>query len=371
MADTLRLNINPVMLKWVKLEWGLHDEEIATKMGVKVATYLEFESGEAKPTLHQLRGLAHQIKTPVAMFYLKQQPDGTPFPDDYRNKHEERPLSIKARLAVRKAAGIREFLSGTKQFNREPNLTSFSGLKSAVKLAAKLREEIKYSPDQHISKTRLFNRLEDYMQTLNVFTLELEMSMSEMRGFSIFAKPSIIATAVSDADAGKLFTLLHEFAHILRRQEGICQPFDRAQSTSTIEQFCNQFAAEFLMTRKEFEESVGHNPDTNDNRLKEIADQYKTSREVILIKMIEAGLVGWGVWKAKKAKWTKEYENKDKFFGQPNPVTRTLKSNGKEYTGQIFELLHSDKITYSDAADRLGINVYYLDNVGERLSEGS
>ena len=77
-----------------------------------------------------------------------------------------------------------------------------------------------------------------------------------MRGFSIAEWPfPVIAVNGSDFYRPRLFTLLHELAHLGLRDGGLC---DLHESTSRfrdandeIERFCNQVAAAVLMPEAE------------------------------------------------------------------------------------------------------------------------
>ncbi len=368
-STILKLNINPNMLKWVKKNYGFSDNQMATKMGVEIDRYSDFESGSVKPTIRQLRSLAKQVKTPVAAFYLKKQPNGLEFPKDYRNKSEEKPLSVKARLAIRRANHVQKYLSTNKKWAIQPIIEQYKSTYKTSELSEILRKELGYTASLRISKDTLYDLLRNYIESLHILTLELPLPQKELRGFSLHGKPTIISTAVGDSIAGRIFSILHEFAHIIKHDEGMCQPYEKYDDKTSSEWFCNQFAADFLITEAEFRQHIGKNPDVSDDRLKDLADAFKTSREVILIRMIHGGLSNWNVYQKKRAEWKMEYEKQSKFFNQPNPINRALRENSKNYASEIYEQLHSERITYSEAADYLGVNINYVDLVGEKLSD--
>ncbi len=76
MPSTTRLSINPQALKWVKKNFDLSDFEVAKKLGIDEEHYLEYESGNIKPTIRQVQLLSKRLKTAVAVFYLKTLPNG-------------------------------------------------------------------------------------------------------------------------------------------------------------------------------------------------------------------------------------------------------------------------------------------------------
>ena len=66
------------------------------------------------------------------------------------------------------------------------------------------------------------------------------MLVEEFRGFTLLdSYAPIIFINGRDSNNGKLFTLIHEFCHILLGKEGV--------SDSSSEPYCNMFAGEFLV----------------------------------------------------------------------------------------------------------------------------
>ena len=82
------LNINPLVLKWLKKEFQLNNTAVARKMGIKTERYALMEDGSINPSLNQLRKLSRSVKIPLMTFYLKRLPDGRSFPTDYYSKKQ-------------------------------------------------------------------------------------------------------------------------------------------------------------------------------------------------------------------------------------------------------------------------------------------
>lgn len=363
MPSNVRLSVNPQALKWVKANFGLSDAEMANKLNVSEEVYSQYESGTSKPTVRQLQAVAKRLKTPVAVFYLKRLPDGQPFPHDYRNRSSERPLSVKARLAFRRAVSTQEFLVDSGEW--PPFDIGRFASSDPEQLARVLRAYVGYSPEQRISKDRLFELLRSKLEALGVLPLVLSLNTKEARGFSVHGKPPVVVVSASDAKSGQIFTMLHEFGHILKNKAGVCQPFEK--NTVDLEGFCNRFASYFLITKEELTESLRDNSSLDDDNLQEIADHFKTSREVVLIKMIESNLATWGDYKTKREQWEAEYNSRPKFFPQPHPVAKTIRENGLALTSKVLEQVSRDRISYSEAAGYLNVNVGYLEGVGEKI----
>jgi len=93
----------------------------------------------------------------------------------------------------------------------------------------------------------------------------------------------------------QIFTLFHELAHLLMHTSGV----DTRQSDyieylmgndKRIEMLCNQFAAEFLVPSQDFDEHSNGIP-INDRAIEDWAKLYCVSRETVLRKLLDRGLV--------------------------------------------------------------------------------
>jgi Zn-dependent peptidase ImmA (M78 family) len=77
------------------------------------------------------------------------------------------------------------------------------------------------------------------------------VSEEEMRAFSLyFDEMPVIMLNGADAPRGRLFSLLHEYVHLLLHTEGLCDVSTDLRATSENRQFearCNAIAADILM----------------------------------------------------------------------------------------------------------------------------
>ncbi|MCY3804796.1 MAG: XRE family transcriptional regulator [Candidatus Saccharibacteria bacterium] len=357
-----RLTINPQIFKWLKKEFQLSDVDIAKKMGIKkVENYIKIEEGITKPTLIQVRRLSKTLKIPLMVFYLKRQPDGKELPIDYRNKIDSS-LSVKSILAIRRGYLIQDLMlsfSDEQQFQ----LQHLSNLKP-IEVAQTMRNMFKYSPQDRINPDDLFTQLRTKIESLGVITLALSLDRNDLRGFSLIGQLPVIAVASADAKSSQIFTLLHELFHVIKRQTGLCQPL--TSGLGSIEAQCNQFASNFLITPTELKQALIEDDSTEDANLRRIANQFKTSREVILIKMIEQGLATWKEYEKKSEVWQEEYKNQKSFGRQADPIRKAWRENGHKVTQRIFNQLTSEDMTQSEAAHYLNIKASYIDFIGER-----
>ena len=87
------------------------------------------------------------------------------------------------------------------------------------------------------------------VEALGILVLETSrVKMSEMRGFSLAERaPYVIVVNGKDSERGKIFTLVHELAHLARRASGVCDLHSRGDVDTDAEVFCNAIAGRVLL----------------------------------------------------------------------------------------------------------------------------
>ena len=128
-----------------------------------------------------------------------------------------------------------------------------------------------------------------------------------MRGFSIglIPLPCIVVNG-RDGILARIFTLIHEFIHILLHIDGICDLFDESndEEKKRIEQFCNYVAGAILVPAEYLllENQVHHykiDEKWADKDIEELANKYKVSREVIVRRLLIRGRVTQSFYREK------------------------------------------------------------------------
>src|ERR1043165_7794770 len=103
---------NPALLIWARQSAGLTQEAVAKKVGVKVDRVLEWETGQERPSVAQLRNFAAATKRPLAVFYLAEAPRSFDALHDFRagtSATAAPPTSPDLTFEIRKAYDRREW----------------------------------------------------------------------------------------------------------------------------------------------------------------------------------------------------------------------------------------------------------------------
>jgi Zn-dependent peptidase ImmA (M78 family) len=121
------------------------------------------------------------------------------------------------------------------------------------------------------------------------------MPWDECRGFSLLDSGLILTIVVNSEDVvpARTFTLFHEYAHLMLRSAGICT----LAPDIAVEQWCNVFAATFLLPADELTTYVkqayseaGPKYDWPTARLTRLAGRYRVSRAVMALRLQKLGL---------------------------------------------------------------------------------
>jgi len=386
-GKSFKVSVEPAVLKWARESIGIStDDEIVKKIvkkikGITINTIKDWEKkgGTAKPTFAQIETLSKIYKRPLTAFLLPAPPKEPPFPKDFRTlpSEEKRPLNPKTHLAIRKA---RRFQYSAAELIKE---LGEEGKKLSIKanpsdnpetLAKKVRIQFGIKELTCPTANTKESVLDGWIKILEnngilVFQISITMN-KEIRGFSLIDEDvSVIVLRRSDETSAKIFTLFHELAHLLLREGGIC---DLEESDISHEKFCNHFAGAFLVPKDKL---LNHNivkananvREWPENFLRDIAQDFKVSNEVILRRLLILGLTTKNYYLKKHKEWKSKYREP---FGRRDKKTEIkicLQERGKKYTSMVFDAYERRKIDEMRVADYLGVTSDKIARVKEAI----
>ncbi|HLY62877.1 MAG TPA: XRE family transcriptional regulator [Terriglobia bacterium] len=380
---------NPTLavLIWARLSSGLTVESAAKRAGIAVERLGAWESGEQKPTFAQLRKLGEIYKRPLAIFYLAEPPRQFEPMHDFRRApvRANSPQSPELTVEIRKAHDRREWaLELFRDIDKEfPRIrTSISLDQGPETAASSTREFLGVS----LERQRTWNT--DYMafkqwrlmiEKAGILTFQAnDVDTTEARGFSISDRPLPVAVAnIKDAPRGRIFTLLHELAHILLKAGGICDLHESNENEgSRIEAFCNHVAGATLFPKEALLATNvirNHKKDDvawRDEELAELSRVFGGSREAALVRLLTLGFTTEAYYQEKRDEFLKQYaeqRKRQKGFAPPHEVALT--SAGPTFTSLVIESFNRERITASDVSDYLQIRLKHLVNVQRDYSK--
>jgi len=262
---SVRAQINGDILSWAINRSQLPVDALAHKMGKTQEVIEQWENENSQPTFNQAKKLADQLRIPFGYFFLPSPPiEELEIPDlrtigDNMVRTPSPDLRDIVKQVLLKQQWFKEYL--VDQGEPELKFVGSLNVKSNIKEAAKLvRSLIKVNPPSNGNYQQYFSTLVDAIEGIGILVMRAgivgnntrrKLSVEEFRGFAISDKiVPIIFINSSDAPSARLFTLIHEFAHILIGSSGISGVSTREERQEEL--FCNQVAAEFLAPQEIF-----------------------------------------------------------------------------------------------------------------------
>lgn len=378
----------PSVLKWAREKGEMSIEILAAKLGTHLKNITpelirNWENGTDTPTPPQIKQLAEIYKRPIAVFLLASPPEENELPPDRRTIGSKgaRPFSSETLLVIRKARRVQQLaleleeeLGTRKSFRYQ----KYDIDRDPIALAAKVRADLSvHTTDQlRFQKySEFFEYLRGKIEDTGVITLrsggQNSFPREDARALSFTDKqPYVILINNKDSEGAKNFSLLHEYAHLLTRQAGICNDFTLFSSTEgrvdKLEVFCNQFAAHFLVPEKDF---LAHRALLGKTRVpqqeldavvKTLAMDFKVSRFVILRRLLTSDLIGRQNYRDKSEQWEIEKPPVRKGGGRSIPAQTAILNNGVSFSSLVLDAYKRERLSYATASDYLGIKAKHI-----------
>lgn len=334
--------ITPEVLRWVLAESGFGSDEVAAHLGVSVEDLQEWQEGSSSPGLTQLRRLAAKVHRPVATFLLPRPPrrDGPAVEFRHPPGTEARQLSPVERRYIRRAGRLQRALAWIAGELNEPKAAivearlqdspETSAFATRRQLAVENRDQLQWP-----STSAAFDEWRDRIERLGILVFLFPLGEESCRGFSLWdERVPVIAVNTAWNDAARIFTVFHEFGHLLTRTNSACTEGtarrDAAQSTDAAERWCERFAAEVLMPEALITELIrqhfGSISAIDDvQHVSWLARRLKTSLRAVTIRLIELRLATWD-------------------FYNDLPPTGDAKPRGGGGTGRVRSEIREDEL---------------------------
>ena len=377
MVKSISIEVAPEVLKWLRVSSGCKIEDGSKKLGTTSETILEFESGKKAPTLRQLRILSETYKRPLASFFLSKPREENPLPKDYRFlPNRANMFDKKTILAIRRSRSLQNIgkeLSLNIRYETVTKVTRAALTDNPELIAGEYRElfDLSFEKQRKLKDAyKLFGYLRDVLEDSNVLVFQFSMPIEDARGFALADDlPSIIVINSKDSIEARLFTLMHEFGHILLGETVIDIPDESLANRDKIEKWCNAFSASFLLPDESvielFKEHFGRLAETD--TLNSLSRKYKVSKAVLLVKMLELDYISRQEFDSVLARYmpkeVKEKTGEKKKMVNVTPDQRCLSEVGNKFVSLVANNFDKDFITYSDALSYLSIKSKNFDRV--------
>ncbi|EGR0711324.1 TPA: ImmA/IrrE family metallo-endopeptidase [Vibrio alginolyticus] len=372
--------VNPEILSWARIRAGLSEVMLAKKLKVQSDKILNWEAGTLKPTFKQAQNIAKVTHIPFGYLYLPKPPvEKLPIPDlrtlDSAELDAPSPaLRETLQLTMKKQDWFKEYL---KDRNEEPlKFVGSLSIKSDVKEAVKLIRETLGAAQPQTGDWEEYQRtLIDKIESIGVIVLRSgivgnnthrKLSVNEFRGFAICDEYApVIFINSADAPTARLFTLIHELAHLWIGQSGVSNTIT-ATSHRHEEMFCNAVAGEFLVPEELLKSSWNAEFKLEDN-IRKIATATHVSKFVVIRRALDCHLVDRETYNRFYLNELKEFRKKST-SGSGDYYQNTKAKNSKMLSRAVIGEALSGRMLLRDAGSILGVSPSNLKTYARKIN---
>ncbi|WP_198243545.1 ImmA/IrrE family metallo-endopeptidase [methane-oxidizing endosymbiont of Gigantopelta aegis] len=195
------------------------------------------------------------------------------------------------------------------------------------------------------------------------------LNVGEFRGFAISDPIApLVFLNWKDAKAARIFTLVHELAHIWIGQSGISDVALNQETTAIhmdSERFCNAVAAEVLVPEQSFRERWNKHANLADNAY-DLVRYYRVSSIVIGRRACDLGLVTWDEFRIfyqdEARRWIQQ---SGKNGGDYYLTARTRL--GRRFASAVIASVQQGSLLFRDAGQLLDMNPAKIPNLAREL----
>jgi Zn-dependent peptidase ImmA (M78 family)/transcriptional regulator with XRE-family HTH domain len=375
--------VNPEVLRWARERAGYSIAQIAEAFGKDSSEVLGWEDGGSVPTYIQLERLAYRFyKRPLALFFFPTPPSETDPKEEFRTlpDFEIANLLPDTRHAIREGRAMQEALRDLCNGKNPSSRLVFNDLhmdasepvpQAAGRLRSYLEVSIQHQSEWSGSPAALAGWRER-VEAVGVFVFKRSFKQEDVSGFCLIdAEFPIIYLNNSTAKTRQIFTMFHELAHILVRSSGITKT-DHSYVSSlsgeerSIEIFCNAFAGEFLVPSLDFEHRFDPRQPIEESTTR-LAGYYNVSREVILRKLLDRGIVSQGYYEEMAQSWVQEFEESWKSGRGGNYYYTQAEYLGDRYMNLAFSQYYEGNLSLQELAGYLNIKAKSVEGLERQM----
>jgi Zn-dependent peptidase ImmA (M78 family)/transcriptional regulator with XRE-family HTH domain len=388
MASSIKVPVEPTLLIWGRETAGYSIEEAASKIGIKPEKLAAAEANEAQLTFTQLKNLSGAYKRPLAVFFLSEAPPVPELVHDFRLNPDfsHRPLSPRLNIEIRRAREHRDdaLLLAQEIGERLPAFEPRAHINEGIEaVASRLRNLLQIATATQFSWPDTRTALKEWKRAVEAHTVLVfetsRIALEEMRGLSLPSETlPVIVLNGGDSLAGRVFTLLHEFTHLMLRQGGVCDlaQDDAATPDARVEAYCNAVAGAALVPATVLRARLpdGRPQDWTLEQLSEIADDFRVSKEVVLRRLLTMGLTTQRHYAHMREQFIREYaelrQRPKESKGGPEPAVMTVRNLGRPFVRLVLDAYAEDRISLSAVSSYLGVKLKHLPRIEDLVRRG-
>ena len=306
--------INKETLRFVRQEKALsfdYIDRITHYPESKVSSW-EDDASDKFPTINQAKSIAKCYRVPFAGLYMNSTDINVKHLPKMRNLRTLPEATIDnsaLNLAIADVLSARDLLIESKTALKEP-IPSFDIFISTINIfintmdedivlwARQIRESLRFDIEIQYkcpSARQFYLYVRNIVETTGVFVHSFTGVETEIvRGFAIYEDElPMIGLNNGDRYPAKLFSIIHELVHLIKRSSSVCNEMMSSFSWHAEEVFCNAVAGEVLVPKLNLIKQLGSyvESEIDLDLIDHIAQKFSVSKEVICRRLLDCGKI--------------------------------------------------------------------------------
>ena len=372
--------VNHEVVQWARNRLFLTEEKLAQRIGTTQPIIQKWERGSKQPTLNQVKKLSRILHIPLGYFYSTTLPDTTLPIQDFRTHNNETISDPSPNLldviydAQRKQEWYREYLEKN---DVSPVFTQEHSISNVQDTVDAIRDFLNIENLRSESNGFRGNKYQKFIQLIlhkldeqGVVVIKSgivgsnthrSLDAREFRGFTLYDEYApLIFVNNNDFYSAQIFTIIHELAHLFRRESGV----DNIFHSTLGEQACNKIAAEVLVPSQDFKFRKGNEQN--------IANQFIVSTSVILIKAFQLQHINQKYlntkWESIKREWQSKKDTLKGKYGGNYYASISYRTGGKRFLTAVFRSTLEGETLYRDAYNLTHLGSKAFSHMQEELN---
>ena len=349
-------------LAWARKRVAMSLAEAAASAKVNPGDLDDWELGADVP-LASLRELAKTYALPLSAFLLRQpKTEILPTVDRRRAAGVESPrTSPELAKALHRAAGLQTLAT---ELHKELGDRPFAPVAEDIDpdrqaeqeraaLGISVRQQLKWA-----NEWVAFREWRAAVEGRGIYVMQASLKGSDVRAFSLQADPPVIVLDRSDWIRARIFSLAHEYGHVITGSSGICIPGARA--ALGVEGYCNWFAGSLLvppeaLTADEDARQITAGEAATEELVRRIATRFKVSPAVMWYRLRQVGLITQAAFDASWDTWVAWRPRPSGGGGGQGTAKAVVRDYGLGFPDLLLTASRRGLITAADMSQYLGV----------------
>lgn len=380
-----RVPVEPRLIKWARERDKKSLSDLTHNASFKKLP--EWESGTVKPTFRQLKQFADAVQIPFGYLILSNIPkESAPIPD-FRTVWGKELTQMSSNLlqtiytCQTRQSWYRDFMIDSDE--DPPKLVGIASMSDPPALAANRIQELlgfdRRARNSYRTWEDSYRQLIELIEDCGVLVMvsgvvnsnpHRTLEPEEFRGFALSdSHAPLIFVNGRDRKSARLFTLVHELAHICIGSSAVSNlelNFPKADRAEEV--WCNQVAAEFLVSGELLRQKI-QKGESLQERLQHLARCFKVSNLVILRRLYDEGVLDRVNF---QTHWNNEQKrlasiSQNRRGGGGNFSKTTLKRVSNRFARTLIQDTLNGHTQFTEAYRMLGINAEAFNSLAQEL----